>query len=176
MRAARRSRARKLLLLALLAAGLLGALLRARGLLRALLATGLGGLGLLRRCLRSLLALAAADLTLLAGDVTITVEVVEVLAVIHLDAGRSDLGGLALRLARLLPGRGPDVAVLDVVHHVVVTLDSELRDLLTHGLEPSLGIIGCCERYTNRLTNTPENLVEDRFFFDFSRRRSGSRP
>src|SRR5204862_1879715 len=95
----------------------------------------------LRAALR--LALAAADLALLAGHVAVTVEVVEVLAVVHLDASSGDLRRLALRLARLLPGRGPDVAVLDVVHHVVVTLDSELRDLLTHDLETLPRDIGC---------------------------------
>src|SRR6185312_11897780 len=100
---------RKILLpLALLAAALLaGRLLRRRllasGLLRRLRLLGRGGL-------RRLLALAAADLTLLAGDVAVTVEVVEVLAVVHLDASRSNLRGLALRLAGLLARGRPHVA------------------------------------------------------------------
>ena len=93
--------------------------------------------------LRGLLALAAADLALLARDVAVAVEVVEVLAVVHLDAGGGDLRGLALRLARLLPGRRPDVAALDVVHHVVVTLDSSFAIFSPMVCKPSLGVIGC---------------------------------
>src|SRR5262249_34959024 len=88
--------------------------------------------GLLGRGGLLALALAATDLALLARHVAIGIEVVEILAVIHLDAGGGDLLRLALGLAGLLPGRGPDVATLDVVHQVVVALDSSLEDLLTH--------------------------------------------
>src|SRR6476646_5419855 len=97
-----------LLPLALLAAALLAALLS--GLLR-------GRLLRLRSSLRLLRALAATDLALLASHVAVAVQVIEVLAVVHLDAGGRHLRGLALRLARLLPRRRPDVAALDVIHH-----------------------------------------------------------
>src|SRR5262249_36750774 len=124
------------LLLALLRHLLAGGLLGGR-LLHGLLGRGLLGRGLLRRRLLAL-ALAAADLALLARDIAVAIEIVEVLAVVHLDAGSGDLLRLALGLSGLLPRSRPDVAALDVVHQVVVTLDSSLRDLLTHSLEPSL--------------------------------------
>src|SRR4029079_2549684 len=113
----------------LLGGGLLGGgrLLRSSGLLRGGL---LGCRGLLA------LALAAADLTLLPRHVAIAIEIVEVLAVIHLDAGGGNFLRFALGLAGLLPGRGPDVTAFDVVHQIVVALDSSLEDLLTHISEP----------------------------------------
>src|SRR6185436_10425846 len=134
----------RLLLLALLAphllgGGLLGGLL-GRGLLRSCLLRG----SLLGRRLLAL-ALAATDLALLARHVAVAIEIVEVLAVIHLDAGRGDLLRLALRLPGLLPRSRPDVSAFDVVHQIIVSLDSSLRDLLTHDLEPSLGVVGCAD-------------------------------
>src|SRR5262249_43660023 len=100
------------------------ALAAARGLPRC--CTGLARLGRLR--LRSPTGRAR-----LACDVAVLVEEVDVAAVVHLDPGRRDLLGLPLGLARLLARHRPDVAVLDVVHLVVVALDPETRDLVTHG-------------------------------------------
>src|SRR5262249_54692355 len=119
-----------------------------------LLRRGFLGCGLLGRSGLLALALAAADLALLARHVAVAVEIVEVFAVIHLDAGVGDLIRLALGLPRLLPRGRPDVAALDVVHQVVVTLDSSSRNLLTHNFEPSLGVAG----FRDTLSEWPDKL------------------
>src|SRR5690606_13754229 len=99
------------------------------------------------RAADGLLALLAADGGLRARDVTGLVEEVDV-ARLHLDAARGQLAGLALAGARALARHLPDVAALDVVEVVVVSLDAQLCHFLCHigfssvGARPRAAMIG----------------------------------
>src|SRR5664279_4145630 len=129
-----------LLALALLAARLL------RGLLRRLLRGRLLRSCLLRRrLLRSTLRLTLAAANLAGNALDDDVAVAVALHVIHirvvtLDVRRSELLRLAgFRLTRLLTGRAPDVAALDVEDVIGVVLHASLRNSFAHSLKPSSG-------------------------------------
>src|SRR5262249_34136544 len=77
------------------------------------------------------LALLAADGALGAADVAVLVEEVDEREV-HRHPALGNLLGTALRNARLLARHLPDRAVLDVVHKIFLTPNSESCDLLSH--------------------------------------------